>query len=353
MDDIYVELANHLDQLPAGFPRTESEIELRILKRLFNPDQAWLATKLGLFPESAEQIAQRLGMDVQEIAARLEDMASRGLIFRLKKGEEAQYMAAQFIMGIWEYNVHNLDQELIYDVNEYLPYLMQNSWLQTNTKQLRIIPVQESIEGQSGVMAYDQARELVRMQSSLALAPCICRKEHQMTGQDCARPVETCLIFGAGAKFYLDNGWAREISVSEALDVLGQGLQQGLVLQPGNAQKPVNICLCCGCCCQVLKNLNKLEEPAAAIHSNYTAQVLAEYCTGCGQCAEICQMQAISVQEDEARVDSRRCIGCGLCVGLCEFEAVTLEPKEQEVKYEPPKNMVQTYLNMAQERGLL
>ena len=33
----------------------------------------------------------------------------------------------------------------------------------------------------------------------------------------------------------------------------------GLVLQPGNAQKPINICLCCGCCCQILKNLKILD----------------------------------------------------------------------------------------------
>ncbi|MFP4213272.1 MAG: 4Fe-4S dicluster domain-containing protein [Desulfohalobiaceae bacterium] len=352
MDDVYEELARHLDRLPAGFPRTDSEVELRILKRLFSPEEARMAARLSMVPENASEIAERLGLDRAELEPRLEDMAGKGLIFRLSREQETKYMAAQFMVGIWEYHVHDLDQDLIRDVNEYLPHLMQNSWMQTSTKQLRVIPVQESIEGQSGVMPYDQAKELVRMQSRIAVAPCICRKEHQMVGQGCGRPLETCLIFGAGARFYLENGWAREISADEALQILEQGLKQGLVLQPGNAQKPANICLCCGCCCQVLKNLKSLPEPAAAIHSNFTARVQEELCTACGQCEEICQMQAISVQ-DTAQVDGWRCIGCGLCVSACDAGAISLQQKEQELKYEPPKNMVQTYLSMAQERGLL
>ncbi|MGM0425441.1 MAG: 4Fe-4S ferredoxin, partial [Thermodesulfobacteriota bacterium] len=158
MSDVYQELAQHLDQLPAGFPRTESGVELRILKRLFSQEQAWLASQLGLVPESAAAIARRLGQNPEELEPRLEEMASKGLIFRLRKEEETKYMAAQFMVGIWEYHVHDLDEDFIRDVNEYLPQLMQKSWLQSKTKQLRVIPVQESIQGQSGVMPYDQAR---------------------------------------------------------------------------------------------------------------------------------------------------------------------------------------------------
>ena len=37
MKDVYKRLAEHLDDLPAGFPATDSGVELRILKRLFTP----------------------------------------------------------------------------------------------------------------------------------------------------------------------------------------------------------------------------------------------------------------------------------------------------------------------------
>ena len=37
MTDVYKNLAKHLDNLPTGYPSTESGVELRILKRLLPP----------------------------------------------------------------------------------------------------------------------------------------------------------------------------------------------------------------------------------------------------------------------------------------------------------------------------
>jgi electron transport complex protein RnfB len=51
MTDVYEKLAQHLDSLPAGYPRTESGVEMRILKRLFSPEEAELATTLTMMPE--------------------------------------------------------------------------------------------------------------------------------------------------------------------------------------------------------------------------------------------------------------------------------------------------------------
>jgi uncharacterized Fe-S center protein len=126
----------------------------------------------------------------------------------------------------------------------------------------------------------------------------------------------------------------------------------GLVLQPGNQQKSMNICMCCGCCCGVLKNLKTLEKPAEMIHTNYYAQVDGDLCTACEACVERCQMDAISVDEI-AQVDLDRCIGCGLCVTDCPTEAMLLMQKAADSQYIPPKNVFETYMNIAQERGLL
>jgi ferredoxin len=60
-------------------------------------------------------------------------------------------------------------------------------------------------------------------------------------------------------------------------------------------------------------------------------------------------MQAITVQ-NAAEIDLDRCIGCGVCVNGCEFEALHLGPKHTDAVYEPPKNVVETYMNMARER---
>jgi len=58
-EDVYVKLADYLDQLPAGFPRTESGVELRILKHLFSYEDASLALHISLIPEEPRVIAYR------------------------------------------------------------------------------------------------------------------------------------------------------------------------------------------------------------------------------------------------------------------------------------------------------
>ena len=62
MDDVYDALREHLDNLPAGFPSTESGVEIRILKRLFTPAEAELAVHLRPKLEPAAVIAERAGM---------------------------------------------------------------------------------------------------------------------------------------------------------------------------------------------------------------------------------------------------------------------------------------------------
>ena len=352
MNDVYQNLAQHLDNLPAGFPATETGVEIRILKRLFTPEEARIAAGLVMMPEPASAIAARLQMEEAVLTPVLEDMSRKGLIYRSSRHGQTYYMAAQFVVGIWEYHVKSLDLELIKDFNEYAPYLMQQAWTETKTKQLRVIPISKSISAEMLTMPYDEAEKIIRQQTKIVVAPCICRTEHKMAGKGCDKPIEVCLSFGSGAYFYEENGLGRSINQEEALDILAKGMEAGLVLQPGNSQKPTNICMCCGCCCQILKNLNQLDEPARAVNTSYFAEVAADNCTGCGMCAERCQMQAIVV-EDVAHVKKERCIGCGLCVAACNFDAIHLLEKKPEDRWIPPANTVETYINIARERGKL
>ena len=129
-------------------------------------------------------------------------------------------------------------------------------------------------------------------------------------------------------------------------------MDAGLVLQPGNAKKPTNICMCCGCCCQVLKNLKSLDSPAKVVHTNYYAEVIEDNCIACEACVERCQMDAITV-DDVARITAERCIGCGLCVPECPRRSLAMRQKQPDEQYVPPANVFETYLNMAKERGLM
>ncbi|MBN1814850.1 MAG: 4Fe-4S ferredoxin, partial [Anaerolineae bacterium] len=81
--DVYQKLARHLDDLPGGFPPTESGVELHILRRLFTSEEAELALHLTLLPEEPRVIARRAKLTTEEATRRLEEMARKGLILRL------------------------------------------------------------------------------------------------------------------------------------------------------------------------------------------------------------------------------------------------------------------------------
>ena len=348
--DVYSRLALHLDDLPAGFPATESGVELRILKKLFSKEEATLALGLRMKPEPAAKIAKRLQIEAATLEPVLDKMSRKGLIFRARKGDLTLYMATQFVVGIWEYHVNDLSEELIRDVNEYVPVLLGKTWAEMETKQLRVIPIAESVPAEASIMPYEEAATIIKSQSKIVVAPCICRTEQKMMGAGCDSPMEACFIFGVAAYYYEENGLGRSISQEEAMQLMQKGLDAGLVLQPSNSQKSINICMCCGCCCQILKNLKKMPQPAMLIDSNYYSKVDGTQCVACGDCVERCPMDAITI-EDTARVDLDRCIGCGVCVPVCDYDALQLKQKDEALRTIPPETMGKTYMKMARERG--
>jgi electron transport complex protein RnfB len=347
--EVYEKLAEHLDRLPEGYPRTATGVEIRILRRLFTPEQAALAQLLTLDPEPPAVVAARSGLDPVDIGPKLEEMSRNGLIFRIRKRQEVLYMAAPFIIGIWEFHVNDLDLDLIKDVDQYVPHFFTQS-AQLGNPQLRTIPVGRAIAAEQVIMPYEEARKIIAGQNKIIVAPCICRREHKMKGAGCDRPLEACLVFGLGARFYEENGLGRPIEQQDALAILDQAEKAGLVLQPSNTQKVSNICTCCGCCCQILINLKKLPEPANHTASNYFATIDRELCAGCGTCIDRCQMEAVEMDGESASVLRKRCIGCGLCVTTCPEEAIRLEEKPEAQKSTPPLTRMERFRLITEQR---
>lgn len=54
------------------------------------------------------------------------------------------------------------------------------------------------------------------------------------------------------------------------------------------------------------------------------AKIDLEKCTACGNCAEVCPVEAIEV-ENKAKVDADTCVDCGTCVDECPVEAITMD----------------------------
>jgi heterodisulfide reductase subunit A len=62
------------------------------------------------------------------------------------------------------------------------------------------------------------------------------------------------------------------------------------------------------------------------------SEVLKTRCIGCGLCVEVCQYNAIELddKDDLAVVNSALCKGCGLCASTCRCGAITLKGFTEE-----------------------
>ena len=352
-NELYKRLARFLDDLPGGYPATDSGVELRILKRLYTPEEAELAMSLSMIPEEAFAIAERAGKDGDKTAAQLEKMARRGLVYSLEADEKPpKYMATQFVVGVWEYHVNDLDPDLIRDMEDYIPKLIDaETW--KKVPQLRTIPVGESIPVKLEVMSYEKADELIQEHTKFLVAPCICRKERTMVGEGCRKPEESCLVLGRAADYYERNGIGRVIDREEALNILKGANEHGLVLQPSNSQKVTNICCCCGCCCAILRTIKLNPKPAEFISSAFVAEHNQGLCEECQVCIDRCPMDALTTAGEGIIHDLDRCIGCGLCVPTCPSEALKLVRKPASDQPEVPKTLKRAYMNLMKIRGKL
>jgi electron transport complex protein RnfB len=353
MADVYTALAQFLDDLPGGFPATESGLEQRILKRLFSPDEAALALQLSLIEETPRVIAHRAKRPVGQVAQTLAEMEAKGLLHaEHKPGEEPRYGAVPFVVGIYEFQLHKMDRELAGYFDEYLPHLLDpETWKKAPL--LRTIPVRESLTPELEVMPYEQAEALVRSHTKFCVADCVCRQEREILGHRCDKPMETCLSFGSGADFYVRNGMGRYITEEQALRILALAEESGLVLQPSASEEAAFICCCCGCCCGVLVNLKRHPNPAQYAHSAFVAVLDEELCNGCGLCLDRCQMEALTSINGAVTLDIGRCIGCGLCVSACPDQALVLMRKPDEELLPLSGTWAQANIHLGKVRGVL
>jgi ferredoxin len=352
--DIYERLAQFYDRLPAGFPPAPDRADLKILRRLFTPEEAGLVLHMTLLNEEAAVIALRAHRPVDDVAGILADLAQRGLIIStLRPGRTPLYSASQFVIGFYEGQVNHWDRELAELVEAYLPTFAQKGSWTNGLPQMRTIPVGESIPVRTEVLPYECAEEIVRKNSDIAVIPCVCRQEKAVLGRRCDKPMETCMSFGGMAAQVIASGLGRRLSQEEALGLLKAADDHGLVLQPANSQDPIFLCACCSCCCGVLTMLKSQPRPAELVSNPFQARHDPAACIECGACEPRCPLGALSFRDGQTTHDPDRCIGCGLCVSVCPTGALSMVRKLGGQQPSIPRTTLETYLRLGQLRDPL
>jgi ferredoxin len=240
------------------------------------------------------------------------------------------------VIGMYEFQSDGPPKEFLLAARDYMRTPEYGrSFASVRPSQMRTIPVNKSFKTEHYVATYDQIRHLVKSSKGpFVILKCICREAQHMQGKKCevTSRIETCLGMGDSAAVFIKRGKGREISAEEAIAVLEQNENDGLVLQPANEQNPEFVCSCCGCCCGMLNFQKKLPRPVDFWSSNFYAEVDDGACSQCGICATRCQVKAMTMNgpDGTAQVNTDRCIGCGLCVSFCPSESIRLVKKQRE-----------------------
>lgn len=330
--EIYRALAERLDELPNGFAQSETDSDLRLLAKIFSPDEAGVASQMHADAEPVSAIAARVDMEVADAKRLLKGMVRKGLI-RAEKGQrQLNYGLIPWVVGIYENQLPRMDAELAGLFEEYyLETTGMASALRESPAVHRVVPVREAIPFELGIYPHETASSLIEGAKSWAVRDCICRVQQKLVGKGCERPVENCLVFAPVENVFQHSEVDRSIPKDEALRILSEAHDAGLVHSTGNYRDGnTYICNCCTCCCGVLRAVADHRVPSAVANSAFAATVLDSECVGCGACTERCQCSALAIVGDLSHVDIGRCVGCGVCVSTCPAEAIHLERRDGE-----------------------
>jgi electron transport complex protein RnfB len=345
-DHVYERLAEALDRLANGFPRTPSNVEIRLLKKIFSPEEASIASQLGGSMESCEVISKRIGLSAELTLEMLTKMVEKGMLWDSEEEGRHLFRLAPFIVGIYE--ASNVDHELAHLVEEYLANGGAAGIMRPQPAIHRVVPAHNATKSE-WILPYDDVKALLMGSKSFYLRDCVCRVQQKQMGHECGFPLRTCLSFSAADS---PSGQG-SVSKEEALAFLDEAEELGLVHTVSNVMKGVGyVCNCCGCCCGLLRGITDWGIENSVAHANYYADINAQECVGCGTCVDRCQVDAISEDNEISVVDREKCIGCGLCVTGCPSGAAGLVRKTDNEIVPPPVDFKTWEHQRLRNRGL-
>ncbi len=361
----YEQLIARLNRFPQGAP--PSKTLYAILGTLFSEEEAALVARLPIKPFHAKTAARLWDMELPATRAILDGLASRALLLDVEDDGRTLYTVPPPMAGFIEFSMmrvrDDVDQrvlgELLYRYCNEEEAFVTELFADTGTPLGRVFVHEPVVPPTVHILDYERASEVIRTAAHRGVSNCYCRFKMQQVEQACAAPLDVCLTFDSTAASLIKHDFAREVDIAEGLDILERAYEQNLVQIGENVREGVAfICNCCGCCCEALVAARRFESLRPMHTTNFLPAIEAADCVGCGRCAEVCPIDAISLLTGEddgerprAAIDVELCLGCGLCARVCPTEAISLEERAGRVV--TPYNSTHRIVRQAIEKGML
>jgi len=348
-EDVFFKLGERLNHYQVKMLLVEPFLDL--LRVIYTEEEARLGAEFPLGSLTAQEAAEKLGREPGPLTALLETMADKGTIFVTKTDDGvSRYALTPFVPGVVEFQLMRAtdtprDRKLARLFEDFIEGEMgdlMGAALKEPEVARQLIPnapartitVEEHLPQGTRIYPFEVLSELVKKETVFGAAKCYCRHHAFLIDRPCSVPdvpEYSCLMFGKTARYVVERGFGKEITREEALEILRATEKAGLVHNTNNfIDNTVFVCNCCGCCCGFLKMLKKFNSNAMLQYSNFVAQADPDLCSGCGDCVDRCQMQALALDGLTISLDASRCVGCGNCVTVCPTGCLSMTRRAEK-----------------------
>lgn len=348
--DVYYQLGARLNRFRYKFPLIEDY--LLLLMEIFTPEEAALGAQMPAELTPLRELSVLLGIPREDLFPLLERMAGKGTVFSRDREGLTEYGAIPILPGILEFQLMRAERTPREQKFASLLEEFENKFAPLVTPELvervkdtlpdpfaRVLPVQEEVQSLTEIFPYEDVRKMIDQSDFFAAGRCFCRYHAELMGRPCRAenvPEWSCMSFGDVARFTVKRGFSREITREEALRILDECEQAGLVHCTNNVLDLITfICNCCRCCCGIFRAINNFHYPAAVARANFIIHVSPNDCTGCDECTPRCPVDALTQKDGRVSADPSLCIGCGLCVQSCPADCLKLVRRKKIVRPEP------------------
>ena len=301
--DVYRELQIVMSKRGGLYAGLDIPEFYELMETLFTPEEAQVNNAMPPEPVTSIDMAGRMGRSEEEIETILEGMADKGLCQTFQEKGVRYFKSVPIFPSILEFQfmpgkVREREKKVARLMHNYLTaYKAANGPIKLAYPRNRVISVGRTVTSGNTIHTYDMVSTYIDKNDSIAVAACACRHMARLLDEDThGMPLDVCMWFGQMADFALERLGARRLSKSEAIEILDQCEEAGLVHMSRNVTENIEfLCNCDRWHCQVMKIVLGHPKPALFFNSGFEPNFDPDLCMAFDPCLERCPASALTM----------------------------------------------------------